>query len=265
MFVTKYSLGFPSSNIVGAALLFSFLVATMIIIGCGKSTTLTQAYAEKKMTIPFFIPTFYINDNNIASHETGIITISSAINNNDSGNDSSHNIISTQQQVLHNVNTTNASSYQTYEDSADGISLMYPSSWQKIEYPSVAMNYGEGHRIIANFLAPLDPSDQWRASINIQISNSSNLKNIIPHRENATTINLAGHDAFRLEYTNTERIFLSRDLTNSNSIKLRVMQVWTTIGDNTYIFTYNAETSKYQQYLPVMERMLSSFRSSPNM
>jgi hypothetical protein len=265
MFVTKYSLGFPSSNIVGAALLFSFLVATMIIIGCGKSTTLTHAYAEKKMTIPFFIPTFYINDNNIASHETGIITISSAINNNDSGNDSSHNIISTQQQVLHNVNTTNASSYQTYEDSADGISLMYPSSWQKIEYPSVAMNYGEGHRIIANFLAPLDPSDQWRASINIQISNSSNLKNIIPHRENATTINLAGHDAFRLEYTNTERIFLSRDLTNSNSIKLRVMQVWTTIGDNTYIFTYNAETSKYQQYLPVMERMLSSFRSSPNM
>ena len=265
MFVTKYSLGFPSSNIVGAALLFSFLVATMIIIGCGKSTTLTQAYAEKKMTIPFFIPTFYINDNNIASHETGIITISSAIIYNDSGNDVSRNIISTQQQGLDNVNTTNASSYLTYEDSADGISLMYPSSWQKIEYPSVAMNYGEGHRIIANFLAPLDPSDQWRASINIQISNSSNLKNIVPQRENATTIKLAGHDAFRLEYTNTERIFLSRDLTNSNSIKLRVMQVWTTIGDNTYIFTYNAETSKYQQYLPVMERMLSSFRSSPNM
>jgi len=263
MFVTKYILGFPSSNIIGAALLFSFLVATMIIIGCGKSSTLTQAYAEKKMAVPFFIPTFHINNNNnIASHETGIITISNAINNNDSGNDSSHNIISTQQQVLDNVNSTSASSYLTYEDSADGISLMYPSSWQKIEYPSVAMNYGEGHRIIANFLAPLDPSDQWRASINIQISNSSNLKNIVPQRENSTTINLAGHDAFRVEYTNTERIFLSRDLTNSNSIKLRVMQVWTTIGDNTYIFTYNAETSKYQQYLPVMERMLSSFRTS---
>lgn len=262
MFVTKYSLGLPSSNIVGTALLFSFLVATMIIIACGKSTTVTQAYAEKKMTVPFFIPTLHINDNNIASHETGIITISTAINYNDSGNELSRNIISTQQQGLDNVNTTNASSYLTYEDSADGISLMYPSSWQKIEYPSVAMNYGEGHRIIANFLAPLDPSDQWRASINIQISNSSNLKNIVPQHGNATTINLAGHDAFRLEYTNTERMFLSRDLTNSNSIKLRVMQVWTTIGDNTYIFTYNAETSKYQQYLPVMERMLSSFRTS---
>ena len=262
MFVTKYSLGFPSSNIVGATLLFSFMVATMIIIGCGKSTIATQAYAEKKMTVPFFIPTLHINDNNIASHETGIITISSAINHNDSVNDTSHDTISTQQQISDNVNTTDAISYLTYEDSADGISLMYPSSWQKVEYPSVAMNYGEGHRIIANFLAPLDPTDQWRASINIQISNSSNLKNIVPKRENATTINLAGHDAFRLEYTNTERIFLSRDLTNSNSINLRVMQVWTTIGDNTYIFTYNAETSKYQQYLPVMERMLSSFRTS---
>src|SRR5919202_258105 len=262
MFVTKYSLGFPSSNIVGAALLFTFMVATMIIIGCGKSTIATQAYAEKKMTVPFFIPTLHINDNNIASHETGIITISSAINHNDSVNDTSHDTISTQQQISDNVNTTDAISYLTYEDSADGISFMYPSSWQKIEYPSVAMNYGEGHRIIANFLAPLDPSDQWRASINIQISNSSDLKNIVPQRENATTINLAGHDAFRLEYTNTERIFLSRDLNNSNFIKLRVMQVWTTIGDNTYIFTYNAETSKYQQYLPVIEKMLSSFRTS---
>jgi hypothetical protein len=264
MFVTKYGLGLPSSNIVGAALLFSFLVATMIIIGCGKTTTVTQVYAEKKMTVPFFIPTLHINDNNnnIASHETGIITISGAINYNDSGNELSRNIISTQLQGLDNFNTTNATSYLTYEDSADGISLMYPSSWHKIEYPSVAMNYGEGHRIIANFLAPLDPSDQWRASINIQISNSSNLKNIVPQRENATTIKLAGHDAFRLEYTNTERIFLSRDLTNSSSVKLRVMQVWTIIGDNTYIFTYNAETSKYQQYLPVMERMLSSFRTS---
>lgn len=264
MFVAKYSLGFPSSNIVGATLLFSFLVATMIIIGCGKSTTVTQAYAEKKMTVPFFIPTLHINNNNnnIANHETGIITISSAINYNDSGNELSRNIISTQQQGLDNVNTTNATSYLTYEDSADGISLMYPSSWQKIEYPSVAMNYGEGHRIIANFLAPLDPSDQWRASINIQISNSSNLKNIVPQRENVTTIKLAGHDASRVEYTNTERIFLSRDLTNSSSVKLRVMQVWTTIGDNSYIFTYNAEPSKYQQYLPVMERMLSSFRTS---
>ena len=262
MFVTKYSLGFPSSNIVGAALLFTFMVATMIIIGCGKSTIATQAYAEKKMTVPFFIPTLHINDNNIASHETGIITISSAINHNDSVNDTSHDTINTQQQISDNVHTTDAISYLTYEDSADGISLMYPSSWQKIEYPSVAMNYGEGHRIIANFLAPLDPSDQWRASVNIQISNSSNLKNIVPQRENATMINLAGHNAFRLEYTNTERIFLSRDLTNSNSIKLRVMQVWTTIGDNTYIFTYNAETSKYQQYLPVIEKMLSSFRTS---
>ena len=262
MFVTKYSLGLPSSNIVWAALLFSFLVATIIIFGCGKSITVTQAYAEKKTTVPSFIPALHINDNNIASHETGIITISSAINYNDSGNDVSRNFISTQQQGLDNANTTNASSYLTYEDSADGISLMYPSSWQKIEYPSVAMNYGEGHRIIANFLAPLDPSDQWRASINIQISQSSNLNNIVPLLENATAIKLAGHDAFRLEYTNTERIFLSRDLTNSSSVKLRVMQVWTTVGDNTYIFTYNAETSKYQQYLPVMERMLSSFRTS---
>jgi hypothetical protein len=258
----KYSRGLASSNIIWAAVLFSFFLAAIIIVYGKNITSTTQAYAEKKMmTTPFYIPSFHINENNLVSHKTSATTISSSMDLNDSGNDLSSNIINTQK-GLDRVNTTNDTSYLGYEDSADGISLMYPSNWQKIEYPSVAMNYGEGHRIIANFLAPLDPSDQWRASINIQISNSSNLKNIVPQRGNTTMINLAGHHASRLEYPNTERIFLSRDLTNSNSIKLRVMQVWTTIGDNAYVLTYTAETSKYQQYLPVMEKMLSSFRIS---
>ncbi|MFL6343764.1 MAG: hypothetical protein ACJ72U_19750, partial [Nitrososphaeraceae archaeon] len=71
-----------------------------------------------------------------------------------------------------------------------------------------------------------------------------------------------GHPAFKLEYTNTERMYLNRDLTISSSIKLKVMQVWTSIGDNTYLLTYNAEASKYPQYLPIIYKMLSSLRVS---
>lgn len=240
-----------SSGIIEAVAL-SFFLAAIIIFG---NKSITQAYPENKTTISLYIP-LYVNALNLES-TSSTINISS----NDSSNDLSSSVTSVQQ-ALDQGNNTNGSSYLTYEDNADGISLMYPSNWQKIEYPSQAMNYGQDHRIIVNFLAPLDPSDQWRSSINLQVSNRSDLKNIVPQNANTTTINLVGHPAFKSEYTNTERMFLSRDLTNSNLIKLKVMQVWTTIRDNTYVLTYNAEASKYQQYLPIMQKILSSFRIS---
>jgi len=233
----------------------SFFLAAIIIFG---DKSIIHAYPESKITMPFYIP-LYVNINSALNLESTSSSIN--INSNDSSNDLSSEVTGVQQ-ALDQGNNTNGSSYLSYEDNADGISLLYPSNWQKIEYPSQAMNYGQGHRIIVNFLAPLDPSDQWRSSINIQVSNSSNIKDIVPQKANITKINLVGHPAFKVEYTNTERMFLSRDLTNSNLIKLKVMQVWTTIRDNTYVLTYNAEASKYQQYLPIMQKILSSFKIS---
>jgi hypothetical protein len=253
-----------SSNVIEAVVLSFFLLsaaATTIIIVRDNSNNIAQAHAENKMTMPFYISTSYIDDNSVLNQESTSITNNS---NNSNGNNTnnSNDIINVQQGLNYGNNTTNGSSYLTYEDQADGISLIYPSNWQKIEYPSGAMNYGQGHRIIASFLAPLGPSDQWRTSINVQVSKTADLKNIIPQNANTTMINLSGHRAFKLEYTNTERMYLNRDLTNLTSIKLKVMQVWTAIGDNTYVLTYNAEASKYQQHLPIIQKMLSSFRVS---
>ena len=255
MFIIKERQRLSSGVIEAVAL--SFFLAAIIIFG---DKSVTQAYPEKKTTIPFYIP-LYVNINSALNLESTSSTIN--ISSNDSSNDLSSNLTGVQQALDRGNNTnTNGSSYLTYEDNADGISLMYPSNWQKIEYPSQAMNYGQGHRIIVNFLAPLDPSDQWRSSINVQVSNRSDLKNIVPQNANITAINLAGHPAFKSEYTSTERMFLNRDLTNSNLIKLKVMQVWTTIRDNTYVLTFNSEPSKYQQYLPVIQKILSSFKIS---
>lgn len=174
----------------------------------------------------------------------------------------SANITNAQQEVDNSTNNTNNSSYLIYENPADRISIMYPSNWQKIEYPAGAMGYGVGHRIIANFLAPINSSDQWRGSLTIQISSQSDLKNIIPQNATSSTTNLANHRAFKLEYTNNERLYLNRNLTNFNTIALKVMQVWATIGDNTYLLTYNEETSKYPQYLPIIQKILNSFKVS---
>lgn len=240
MFIIKYRQRL-SSIIIGAVILSFFLLAVIIVVS--DNGIHIQANAKKEMIVstPVSLTPSSLNDNSVLNDQN--TTTATNNNNNSNGN-------------------TNSSSYLTYEDNADGISLMYPSNWQKIEYPSGAMNYGKGHRIIASFLAPLDPSDQWRGSLNIQISNLSDSKNIIPRNATTTKINLGGHPAFKLEYTNTERMYLNRDLTSSSSIKLKVMQVWTSIGDSTYLLTYNAEASKYPQYLPIIYKMLSSFRVS---
>jgi hypothetical protein len=243
MFIIKYRQRL-SSIVIGAVILSFFLLAVIIVVSDNDAIHI-QANAKKEMIVstPVSLTPSSLNDNSVLNDQNTTTTATNNNNNNSNGN-------------------TNSSSYLTYEDNADGISLMYPSNWQKIEYPSGAMNYGKGHRIIASFLAPLDPSDQWRGSLNIQISNLSDSKNIIPQNATTTMINLGGHPAFKLEYINTERMYLNRDLTSSSSIKLKVMQVWTTIGDNTYLLTYNAEASKYPQYLPIIYKMLSSFRVS---
>lgn len=255
-----------SSSVIGFLILSLFLSTAMTIVVSGNNIVI-QAVTKEKTTTPFSISTLYPKGNNLLSNDIASntsITTNNDINYVESNNNLSTNISDVQQGTGNNNSNTNgsSSSYLTYQDHTDGISLIYPSNWQKIEYPSGAMNYGEGHRIIASFLAPLDPSDQWRSSLNVQISNISDLKSIIPQNASTTMINLAGHNGSKVEYTNTERMYLNRDLTNSSSIKLKIMQVWTTIGDNTYVLTYNAEASKYQQYLPIAQKMVSSFKAS---
>jgi hypothetical protein len=231
--------------------LIIFSIFFLIVFVATISGIPIQANAKNKMTItttPTSLPwslneNGVLNDQAIGSNNTLSVNISNMV----AGNN--------------NNNVTNPP-YLIYENPADRINMTYPSSWQKIEYPAGAMGYGVGHRIIANFLAPLNPSDNWRASMTIQLSSQSDVKNIIPQNATATITNLGDHRAFKLEYTNNQRMYLNRNLSNFNTINLKIMQVWTTVGDNTYLLTYTAEASKYQQYLPIIQRMFNSFKVS---
>jgi hypothetical protein len=210
-----------------------------------------QANAKNKMTItttPTSLP-WSLNDNGVLNDQAigSNNTLSVNISNMVAGN---------------NNNNGTHPSYLIYENPVDKINITYPSNWQKIEYPPGAMNYGVGHRIIANFLAPLSSSDNWRGSMTIQISSQSDVKNIIPQNATAIVTKLGDHRAYKSEYSSNERMYLNSNLSKFNTINLKIMQVWTTIGDNTYLLTYTAEASKYQQYLPVIQRMLNSFKAS---
>ena len=236
-----------SSTVIMTLVIFSTVVVVTTVVGIP-----IQANAKKKMMIITPVSPSQSLDGNSVLNDQNTPNISSAqqgVDNNNTNNDNGNSSI-------------NNSSFLIYENPTERISMMYPSNWQKIEYPPGAMSYGVGHRIVANFLAPLDSSDNWRGSLTIQISSQSDVKNIIPQNTTATNINLGDHRAFKLEYASNERMYLNRNLTNFNTINLKIMQVWTTIGNNTYLLTYSDEASKYAQYLPVIQKMLSSFKIS---
>jgi hypothetical protein len=242
-----------SSTVIRTLIIFSIFFSTVVVVTAVIGIPI-QANAKKKITIttsisppPSLDRNSVLNDQNTPS--TNISNAQQGVDNNSTNNGNGNSNI-------HN------SSYLIYENPTERISMTYASNWQKIEYPPGAMGYGVGHRIIANFLAPINSSDRWRGSLNIQISSQSDLKNLIPQGANAAIANLGSHRAFKLEYTNNEKMYLNRNLTNFNTINLKIMQVWTTVGDNTYLLTYTAEASRYMQYLPIVQKMLNSFKVS---
>jgi serine/threonine-protein kinase len=134
-----------------------------------------------------------------------------------------------------------------FEDPADRISIQYPPDWQKIQYFQSPMQMSvAGYRVVANFLAPIvNSSDQWREYLMIQVGNKDLVKNLVPQEK----ITLAGNPAYKMVYSNDEETF-----------HLKTLEAWTTIGGNTYLLIYKAEAAKYPSYLPIIQRMLDSFK-----
>src|SRR3982751_4172812 len=129
MFIIK-----DRQRLIGAVILSFFLSAVIIVVS--DNGIPTQAYAKKKMIVstPLSVTPSSLNDNSVLNDQNAIITTTNnSINYNNNNNNSSPNTINVQQIPDYN-NNTNSSSYLIYEDHADGISLMYPSNWQKIEY-----------------------------------------------------------------------------------------------------------------------------------
>jgi hypothetical protein len=135
--------------------------------------------------------------------------------------------------------------FAVYVDSADNLSIQYPSNWQKIEYPSLPMSPAS-YKVVVNFLAPIvNASDQWREYLMIQVGKQSIVENLVPQ----ANITLAGNPGYKLVYTNNEETF-----------HLKTLETWTTIGGNTYLLIYKAEATKYSSYLPIIQKMLDSFK-----
>jgi hypothetical protein len=171
-----------------------------------------------------------------------------------SSGDPSHSVAS--QQYPTSTVATLPNNFLSYENPKYGITIQYPSSWEKIEYPRIGLG-AVGNDLVANFLAPMvNPSDHWREHVMIQVLNQTQAKKLIPQSD--TT--LAGRHAFKRLDNNTMVIY-NLDTNAVNRIHLKTMEVWVTIANgDTFLLNYKAVAARYSDYLPTIQKIFDSFK-----
>ena len=152
--------------------------------------------------------------------------------------------------------STSMNNYLIYENPTYGISIQYPSSWEKIEYPRMGLA-PVGNDLVANFLVPLvNASDHWREHLIIQILNQTQAKKLIPQSD----ITLAGKHGYKRVVNNTMEIF-NLDSNTEHRLNIKTMEVWVAIGNgDTCLLIYKAVAARYPDYLPTIQKMLDSFK-----
>jgi hypothetical protein len=97
---------------------------------------------------------------------------------------------------------------------------------------------------------------------NLSLDEYTNLKiNFLKSRYNNIQLGettLAGYKAHNVSYAIRQPENVSYAIRQPET-DYKVMQVWTLKDEKAYIFTYVAEESKYQNYLPVAQRMIQNF------
>lgn len=156
------------------------------------------------------------------------------------------------------VETINATSikFATYENSTQGIKILYPENWEIVKGPGIA------------FLSPLeDNKDAFREGLLVSGSSSpgkslAELVSGVIKFYNATIPNfhllesnssssLAGNKAHSLVYKFVD--------TMNHNQTMRAMDVGTVKGNNLFVVQYAAQDDKFESYLPIIRKMINSF------
>ena len=155
---------------------------------------------------------------------------------------------------------TTSSPFLTYENPTYRIRIQHPSDWEKLEFSQ--------RNIVVIFRSPREnSSDTKLENLLIQVgnlpsqnipldevvrANINKLKQSLIDFElielNATTLS-GNNSAHKVVYTNRE-----------GEDELKTMQVVSIKEDKIYLITYTAEASRYNRYLPIIQKMIDSFR-----
>ena len=149
--------------------------------------------------------------------------------------------------------------FLTYEDITTGISIQFPSNWEKsVNLDNFITFRAPPETDTRIYPAALGLKIQELASKSVLLEEVtkfqiSELKKSNPNLEfsESTSSTLAGKPAYRVVFTATD----------NNQVERKAMQIWTIIDNKAILITYKAQPDKYSTYLPTIERMISSFQA----
>jgi eukaryotic-like serine/threonine-protein kinase len=148
--------------------------------------------------------------------------------------------------------------FLTYEDITTGISIQFPSNWEK----SVNLNN------FVTFRAPPETDTRvYPAALGLKIQEltsqnvplqevtkvqMSELKKTNPDLKisESSSTTLAGKPAHKVVFSATD----------NNQVKRKALQLWTVVDNQAILITYKAQPDKYSSYLPTIEKMINSFQ-----
>lgn len=145
----------------------------------------------------------------------------------------------------------------TFQNSILGISIQYPSNWNKVEDDRGAWFKTSNESAYVR-LESIDNKKQMPAQFSIERINLT--KQQFPAREllgeNDTTIgsNLTGHQIL-FKYT--------EEPSDKKGLQYEQLQVWTIVKVRAYVISYFTRADTFGDYLPVVQRMIESFKLIP--
>ncbi|WP_341738095.1 protein kinase [Microcoleus sp. CAWBG640] len=151
-----------------------------------------------------------------------------------------------------------ADNLASYDNTAQGIKIKYPDNWTKQEESNAVT------KEVVQFISPKEnEGDKFQERLIVTVEPTTNNKTLdeytklskqeILHLDKNAKIDkeeestLAGKNGYRVVYT-----------TKEGNEEFKKLNVWTMKNDKAYLITYEAEAGKYDQFLPVVEKMIKS-------
>ena len=158
-----------------------------------------------------------------------------------------------------------STSDRSYVNPVFGISVKYPSTWSAFDLNSRFRD--NVTYAVALLRSPLDnASDKFAERINFAMQNlkvnnmtlDSYTSKILDAYKNITGIKIQESGATTLGGEPAHKIVYTDD--SQNDTKLKKIQVWTVVNKSKpYVITFASEASKYNEHVPDIQKILSSF------
>ena len=157
---------------------------------------------------------------------------------------------------------TNDNTFKRYENPTYGTNIQYPSDWRADGGDTYANDYVTD---IVSFIAPIrSNTEAYASSLSISIDNL--LPNLNEYLTRITTDYSDTYEDFNVIDSDTDSILSGKPAykivftDEEYGIDYKSMEVGTIIEDKVYFVTHYAKEEQYLDYLPTIQKMISSVK-----